>query len=275
MDLPEDNNRVSTPVRLHQKLLGQPNTASGMLMIFGISLLIVALLGLLFGQSIGYHRGLSYAAEQSKRIADGEEISASNVKALRHKTESLQSQLQTAQQERDISLANLVELRNDNQNLTITNLQMQQGQQFFTQAIAKKGGIPLQVIGAKIVPLPENAYEYRFDVGMVDTSNQEKMLKPTLTLLDEVNMVNVPLKPDTYRINGIARIRGRFIMPKGFTPKQMKLDLTAGNQTAQQIYDWQLGKPIDNMPYSLEETPEADKRPVSAPDSTTISTNAP
>ena len=122
--------------------------------------------------------------------------------------------------------------------------------------------------------MPENAYEYRFDVGMVDPSNQPKNLIPKLTLLDEVNMVEVPLQPNSYSIHGIARIRGRFLMPKNFVPKQVKLELTAGNQKTEQVYDWQLGQPIDNMPYTLEETPEADKRPVSSTDSTPVASTA-
>lgn len=33
---------------------------------------------------------------------------------------------------------------------------------------------------------------------------------PKLTLLDEVNMVEVPLEPSSYPIKGVARVRGRF-----------------------------------------------------------------
>lgn len=62
--------------------------------------------------------------------------------------------------ERDISLANLATLRMDIQELKVTNLQLAQGQEFLTTSLAKKGGMDLQVIGAKIAPLPENAYEY-------------------------------------------------------------------------------------------------------------------
>ncbi|MFW2176358.1 MULTISPECIES: hypothetical protein [unclassified Moraxella] len=263
MDLPTDN--VDTPVLpTEAKPRFQPNTMSGMLMIFGASLLMVAIIAILLGQRIGYNRGLSYANEQAKKIAQGEEISATNIKNLKLKADTLQTQLATAQQERDISLANLANLRNDMQLLTTTNLQAQQEQTFLTAALAKRGGIPLQIVGAKIVPLPENAYEYRFDVGMVDPSNQEKTLIPKMTLLDDVNMVEVPLEPRSYKINGIARVRGRFLMPKDFLPKQIKIEFASNGQTLEQVYNWQLGQPVDDMPYSLEEVPEADKRPVAS-----------
>lgn len=275
MDLPEDKPTSSSALPKESPNFIKDSTLRGVLTAFGVGILIVATIALLFGQQIGYKRGISYAAEQAKRIADGEEISASNVKALRARSDTLQSQLTTAQQERDISLANLADLRDKVQALQVENLQAQQEEQFFTEALAKKGGTPLQIIGAKIAPLPENAYEYRFDIGRVDAGNQQRVLVPKLTLLDDVNMVEVPLEPNSYKINGIARIRGRFIMPKDFAPKQVKLELTVGNDKLEHIYDWQLGQPVDNMPYSLEEAPEADKRPVSNPDkpaSTTAST---
>ncbi len=270
MDLPEKKSDSDSQLPLPPRLLTNNNTPSKTLMAFGISLLIVAALALMFGQRIGYNRGISYAAQQAKQLAEGQEISASNVKALKQKSDSLQAQLTTAQQERDISLSNLAELRDSSQTLKVTNLQLAQGQEFLTQALAKKGGIPLQVIGAKIAPLPENAYEYRFDVGMVDPSGQSKLLTAKLTLLDEVNMVEVPIQPNNYDINGIARIRGRFIMPKDFVPKQVKLELTAGSQKAEHIYDWQLGQPIDDLPYSLEEAPAEDQRPVEDPNAASM-----
>ena len=270
MDLPEDNPSSNALPKTPRDYISQPNKVPGWLIAFGVSLLLVAIIALLLGQRIGYQRGLSYAAEQAKKTAAGEEISAENIRALKTKSDALQSQLTTAQQERDISLANLATLRMDIQELKVTNLQLAQGQEFLTTSLAKKGGMDLQVIGAKIAPLPENAYEYRFDIGMVDASNQAKNMVPKLTLLDEVNMVEVPLEPSSYPIKGVARVRGRFLMPKNFVPKQVKLELSAGNQTTEQVYDWQLGKPIDDMPYTLEEAPEADKRPVSAPDSTAV-----
>lgn len=266
MDLPDDKPTPTTALPKERPNFLKDSTLTSVLTAFGAGLLIVAAIALLFGQQLGYKRGISYAAEQAKRVADGEEISASNVKALKTKATTLQSQLTTAQQERDISLANLADLREDIQGLKVENLQAQQSEQFLIQSLAKKGGTPLQIIGAKIEPLPENAYEYRFDIGRVDAGNQSRVLVPKLTLLDDLNMVEVPLEPNSYKINGIARIRGRFIMPKNFSPKQVKLGLSVGNEKAEHIYDWQLGQPIDNMPYSLAETPEADKRPVSNPD---------
>lgn len=270
MDLPEKNQQTAT-LSASQSATSQPTQRSfaGVLIAFGASLLIVAVLALLFGQRIGYQRGMSHATEQAKMTAEGEIVTASHVKALRLKAEELETQLATAHQERDISLTNLTELRNDIQELKITNMQLAQGQEFLTKELAKSGGVDLQIIGAKIAPLPENAYEYRFDIGKVDANNVAKTLRPRLTLLNDSNMVEIPLKPRTYEINGIVRIRGRFVMPADFSPTQVKLELSAGGQTLKQVYNWGLGKPVDNMPYTLADTPDADQRPVSPEENAT------
>ena len=248
---------------------------SSLLVAFGGSLFLVALVSLLLGRQIGYHQGESHAVEQAKIAAGGEEISGENFKALKLKAETLQNALVIAQQERDISLNNLAELRLDEQELKVTNLQLQQNDEIFTKLLAKQGGIPLQIIGAKIVPLPENAYEYRYDVAMLDKSNQPKRLTPKMTLLDETHMVEVPLEPNTYNIHGMARVRGRFVMPKAFTPKQVKVEFESSGEHIEKIYDWQLGEPVDNMPYSLAETPETDKSPVASTDSSADITESP
>ena len=72
----------------------------------------------------------------------------------------------------------------------------------------------------------------------------------------------MPLDPASYAIEGIVRIRGRFIMPSGFKPLQAKLSLQAGGQTVEQLYDWKLGEKVDNMLPSLLDLPEVDESPI-------------
>lgn len=253
----------------------QAGRTSSLLLAFGGSLLLVAVVSLLFGRQIGYHQGESHATEQAKIEAGGEEVTPEAFKALKTKAETLQNSLVTTQQERDISLNNLEELRLNEQELKVTNLQLQQNDEIFTKLLAKQGGIPLQIIGAKIEPLPENAYEYRYDVAMLDRNNEPRRLTPKMTLLDEVNMVEVPMEPKSYDIRGITRVRGRFVMPAGFVPKQVKVEFDVSGEHIEKIYNWQLGKPVDNLPYSLAEAPETDKSPVASTDSSADTTDSP
>ncbi|MGP5177012.1 MULTISPECIES: hypothetical protein [Psychrobacter] len=172
------------------------------------------------------------------------------------------NQAATAKQELAISLANIKELRENQQELTVENRQVSQLNELYADVIRDKGGMPLQVIAAKIEPLPENAFEYGFDIGMLASDGKAKRLKPTLTLLNDDDFVEVPLDPPVYTIEGIVRIRGRFMMPSGFRPLQVKLSLQADGQQVEQLYDWKLGDRVDNMPLSLLDLPEVDESPI-------------
>lgn len=233
------------------------------LVLFASAVLLTGIIATAFGHKFGYYRGYQASQNDTKLKGDSEQLTAEDIIKLKQKVKSLTTEINTAKQERDISLNNLGQMRQDIQELEVQNLQLIQLNDVYAQRVAEQGGLPLQVVGAKMEPLPENAFEYRFDVAMLAKDGLQHRLKPTLTLLDEDNLVDVPLEPSTYDIKGIARIRGRFVMPKGFNPKQAKLTLESNGQQVEQIYDWQLASPVEKMPLSLSEVPETDQRPVS------------
>lgn len=232
------------------------------LVLFASAVLLTGVIATAFGHKFGYYRGYQASQEDAKLKGDAQQLTAEDIKKMKQNVQALTAQLNTAKQERDISLNNLGQMRQDMQQLEVTNLQLIQVNQVYADTLVEQGGLPLQVVGAKMEPLPENAFEYRFDVAMLAKDGQQHRLKPTLTLLDEDNLVDVPLEPSTYDIKGIARIRGRFVMPKGFRPKQAKLNLESNGQKVEQIYNWELASPVDKMPLSLSEVPETDQRPV-------------
>lgn len=262
MQLPNQTNSHHFQV-VSSKAASQRGMVSSLLLVlFVAAILLVAVLSLIVGYKMGYRLGVSDANEQAKLIIDSEELTAENVKALRVENELLVSQVATAKQERDISLTNLTDLRENEQALEVKNLQLEQVNKVFANALIREGGLPLQIIGAQIEPLPEGAFEYRFDVVMLDNDGKTQKLRPVLQLLNDTSFVDVPLDPSSYDIDGVARIRGRFMMPKGFNPQQAKLTLKAGGETAEQLYNWRLGKQVEDMPMSLAEIPEADQRPI-------------
>ncbi|WP_033426861.1 hypothetical protein [Psychrobacter lutiphocae] len=232
------------------------------LVLFVSALILTGVIAMAFGHKFGYYRG--YQASQKAFEAKNEslQLSAEGIQQLRSNVALLTEQLDATKKERDISLNNLGQLRTDIQDLEVANLQLLQVNEVYANSLIAQGGIPLQIVGAKIQPLPENAFEYRFDVAMLAEDGRQHRLRPKLTLLDEDSLVEVPLEPSIYDIKGIARIRGRFVMPKGFRPKQAKLELVANEEKVEQIYNWQLSSPIDKMPMSLSEIPETDQRPV-------------
>lgn len=240
----------------------QRGASTLVLALFVVVILVTAVAGLLFGHKLGYQRGFhSMETQAQQAIIDGTEATKA-LEDLRLSNKIATNQAATAKQELAISLANLKELRENQQSLTVENRQVSQLNEIYADVITEKGGMPLQILGAKIEPLPENAFEYGFDIGMLSSDGQAKRLQPTLKLLNDDDLVEVPLDPASYVIEGIVRIRGRFMMPSGFKPLQAKLSLQAGGQTVEQLYDWKLGDNVDNMLPSLLDLPEVDESPI-------------
>ncbi len=253
------NNSYGTTGRIGST---QRGTSTLVLVLFVVAVLVTAVAGLVFGHKLGYQRGFhSMEAQAKQAIIDGTEATKA-LEDLRLSNKIATNQAATAKQELAISLANLKELRENQQALTVENRQVSQLNDIYADVITEKGGMPLQVLGAKIEPLPENAFEYGFDIGMLSADGQAKRLKPTLTLLNNDDLVEVPLDPASYAIEGIVRIRGRFMMPSGFKPLQAKLSLQAGGQEVEQLYDWKLGDRVDNVLPSLLDLPEIDESPI-------------
>ena len=240
----------------------QQGASTLVLALFVVAILVTAVVGLLFGHKLGYQRGYHSTQNEAQQAVITSKESLQELKDLRVSHKIATNQAATAKQELEISLANLKELRENQQDLIVENRQVAQLNDLYAEIVSDKGGLPLQILGAKIAPLPENAFEFGFDVAMLAGDGQAKRLKPTLTLLNDDDFVEVPLEPDSYIIEGITRIRGRFIMPTGFKPLQVKLNLKAGSQEVEQLYDWKLGAKVDSMPISLLDLPEVDESPI-------------
>ena len=240
----------------------QTGAATWLLSLFALAILVTAVVALVFGHKIGYQRGYYSLQTETDKVLTDTEQAAKELKDLRLSSKILENQAETARQELEISLANLEELRQVQKAVKTDSQQVEQLNNLYAKIIVQQGGMPLQVLGAKIEPLPENAFEYGFDIGMLASDGKAKRLNPTLTLLDDDDFVEVPLEPVSYTIEGVTRIRGRFTMPAGFKPLQIKLNLKAAGQEVEQLYDWKLGAKVDNMPLSLLDLPDVDESPI-------------
>lgn len=240
----------------------QRGASTLVLALFVVVILVTAIVGLVFGHKIGYQRGFHSMQTETKQAMINSTEATKELQKLRLSNKIATNQASTAKQELAISLANLNELRKSQQTLTVENRQITQLNELYADVVSDKGGMPLQVIGAEIKPLPENAFEYGFDVAMLSSDGKAKRLEPTLTLLNDDDLVEVPLDTAVYTIEGITRIRGRFTMPSGFKPLQVKLSLQAGGQKVEQLYNWTLGASVDGMPLSLLDLPKVDESPI-------------
>ena len=241
---------------------GQQGASTLLLALFVVVVLVTATVGLLFGHKLGYQRGFHSMQTETKQAMINSSEATKELEKLRLSNKIATKQSATAKQELAISLANIKELRENQKELTVENRQLAQLNEAYAEIVVDQGGMPLKILGAKIKPLPENSFEYGFDVGMLSSDGQAKRLQPTLTLLNDNSLVEVPLDPAVYTIDGITRIRGRFTMPTGFRPLQVKLNLQAGGQKVEQLYNWSLGASVDNMPLSLLDLSEVDESPI-------------
>ena len=240
----------------------QQGASTLVLALFVVVVLVTTTVGLLIGHKLGYQQGFYSMQTETKQAMINSSEATKELDKLRLSNKIATNQAATAKQELEISLANIKELRENQQELTVENRQVTQLNEVYAEVISDKGGMPLRILGAKIKPLPENAFEYGFDIAMLSSDGQAKRLTPTLTLLNDNSLVEVPLDSETYTIEGITRIRGRFTMPSGFKPLQVKLNLQAGGQQVEQLYDWSLGANVDGMPLSLLDLPKVDESPI-------------
>ena len=261
-DSPQSFDTRSNAIKHGSIARSQQGASTLVLALFVIAILVTAIVAMLFGHKLGYQRGYHSMQTETKQAVITSKESLQELKDLRVSHKIATNQVATAKQELEISLANLKELRDNQQELTVENRQLAQLNELYAEIVSDKGGLPLQILGAKIDPLPENAFEYGFDVAMLASDGSAKRLRPTLTLLDDDDFVEVPLDPVSYSIVGVTRIRGRFTMPAGFKPLQVKLNLKAGGQEVEQLYDWKLGAKVDSMPLSLSDLPEVDESPI-------------
>ncbi|MDN6275158.1 hypothetical protein [Psychrobacter sp.] len=240
----------------------QRGASTLVLALFAGAIFVTAIVGLVFGHKFGYQRGIHAMDTEAKQAVINSEETSKELEELRRSNKIATNQVDTAKQELAISLENLDDLRDKQQDLTVQNRQITQVNDLYADFISEAGGMPLQVLGAKMEPLPENAFEYGFDVGMLSADASYKNLNATLELLNDDDFVEISLNSEAERIKGIVRLRGRFVMPSGFTPLQMKLSLQADDQEVEQLYDWKLGDRVDSMPLALSDLPEIDESPI-------------
>ncbi len=244
---------------MRRSLNQQAGATAQILALFLAVLIFTSLVVAFIGYQVGHRQGVHAA----KDLKSDQAVSA-DVNTLAAENAKLKEDVDALTKERDISMGNLERLTEEQKALETKNLQLAQVNDLLKSSVAEQGGVALKVIGSEIGSLPENTFEYRFDVAMIDVSGRSVRMVPRLTLLNATSMVEIPLEPSSYDINGVANIRGRFVMPEGFSPRQMKLELVAGDQKIQQLYDWQVGKIISDAPASLSEADGTDNRPISS-----------
>lgn len=239
--------KLSARLGISKNKSGRKNFVVPILGVFLVGIVLVAIIAGSIGYKIGHGQGL-HTASVVATDEKGGALTTEDIKAIRLENDILKTETATLTQERDISLNNLNLLKDEMETLKTSYLQLEQLNEVLAKVAIKEGGVPLGMLGAQIVALPDNAFEYRFDVAMLARDGRGKTLTPRLTLLNATSMVEIPLKPKSYEIEGVANIRGRFIMPEGFNPRQIRLTLSVDGKHLEQLYDWKVGKVTTSTP---------------------------
>lgn len=260
--------RLSRSADQSARAIDVPNTnqrgaSTALLLLFITAILVSAVVAAFIGHKIGYQRGYYVLQSEANKALQSSQAASSELEKLRSDNKIMTAQTEAAKQELEISLDSIKSLQKNQQEVEVEARKVAQTNAVYQAFITEEGGMPLRIIGAKITPLPENAFEYGFDVAMLSEDGQAKPLSVSLSLQNRDDFIDVPLETSRFAIEGIERIRGRFMMPKGFKPLQVKLVLKSGSQTITQLYDWRLGAMVDNMPLSLIDLPEVSDDPVS------------
>ena len=228
----------------------RPEFKLNALYLYLAAVVVSVLCGFAIGQWSGFRIGansLGDTARAYKQLKiDNNELTAQN--------SDYQIQFSQLSQETDAAVNNLTAYRD-----AVEVLRARE-ELYIKQTQALLGMLPstmtpeLEVISASVVPLPERAFEYQFDVMLIQPEGRpERTISADLQLINGESVVRVPLSQDRYQLSGLKRIEGRFIMPSGFTPTQLKLVLSGGGETLNKLYRWGGGEVIDSLPNNLSE----------------------
>lgn len=218
------------------RLVGNNRAAKRILPLFACALVVAVIASGVLGYQAGERQGRQVSAVVATDYK-GTKITNEDVQNMRIENDLLKSEVSTLIQERDISLNNLNLMREEMQSLRIEYDELKSLNELLT-ANANLGDVPLEVVDVQINALEGGAYEYRFDVLVASLT--EKRLVPRLTLLNPTSMVEVPLKPSSYDAKGLVTVRGKFMMPEGFAPSQLRLVLNLGDKQIVKLYNWRV-----------------------------------
>src|SRR5690606_9469149 len=115
----------------------QQGASTLVLALFVVAILVTAVVGLLFGHKLGYQRGYYSMQTEAKQAVITSKEATQELKDLRLSSKIATNEAATAKQELEISLANLKELRENQQELTVENKQVAQLNEIYAEIISE------------------------------------------------------------------------------------------------------------------------------------------
>ncbi|MFU8924863.1 DUF6776 family protein [Acinetobacter puyangensis] len=209
--------------------------------------------GLGLGYAVGHKQGLTVVGFD----ADAEELSEI-VNKQKKSLDAVSVALNTATQERDVAIGNAKEL---NVALNTAKQDKRQAESLsatYREKLRERGGLSLSIQNLAIRPLPSNAYEYVLDLVQVSPNRRRAAGKVEIRLVQNSEILTVPLDSANYNFDDFERLTGRWTMPSGFTPQYIEVHLSGAGNPVIQRFAWQRGKDTIESPAFLSEIPQAE-----------------
>lgn len=204
------------------------------------------------GYTVGHRQGLTAAGYD----ADAEQL-VDVVQTQKASLETLNKNLNTAVQERDLAVSNANDLY-----LAMTKARDEQVQAesvgtIYREVLRQRGGLALAVQNLLIKPLPENAFEYQIDLVQVSPGKRRASGSIELRLIKGTEILVVPLEDKNFNFENYERLTGRWSMPKGFKPEFIEIRLSGAKPVIRR-FSWEQGKAVENQSAALSEIPKTE-----------------
>lgn len=204
----------------------------------------------LIGYTVGHRQGLTVSGYD----ADAEQL-VEVVNVQKQRLEESNATLNAAIQERDISISNVNDLTTRYTQAIADKEQAETAGIIYREALRQRGGLGLMIQNIGIKPLPDNAYEYQIDLVQVSPSKRAASGTVEIRLVRGSEVLVVPMEDNQFNFDNLAKLTGRWTMPKGFTPQYVEVQLK-GSIPVTRRFAWSFGKPVDVESSFVNEIPQ-------------------
>jgi hypothetical protein len=219
-------------------------------LVIGAAVLILSS-GML-GYGVGHRQGLTAAGYD----ADAEQL-VDVVQKQKASLESLNKNLNTAVQERDLAVSNANDLYLAMSKARDESEQAESLGTIYREVLRQRGGLSLAVQNLLIKPLPDNAFEYQIDLIQVNPGKNPASGSIELRLIKGTEILVVPLEDKNFNFENYERLTGRWTMPKGFKPEFIEVRLTGAKPVIRR-FSWNQGKAVETPSAVLSEIPKTE-----------------
>ncbi|AOA58667.1 DUF6776 family protein [Acinetobacter larvae] len=207
---------------------------------------------MLLGYTVGHRQGLTVVGYD----ADAEQL-VEVVQKQKDSLKTLNQNLNTAIQERDIAVNNSNELFTALNKAKAEKIQADAMSTAYRETLRQRGGLSLNVHNLAVKALPENAFEYQLDLMQVSPSKSRAQGSVELRLIRGTEVLVVPLEDKSFNFSDYQRLTGRWTMPKGFSPQFIEVRLM-GPVSVIKRFSWQNGEAVENTATFAAEVPQAE-----------------